>query len=34
MTTALRLVDIQNDYFPEGAMALERIDYVASLAAR
>ena len=29
MTTALLLVDIQNDYFPAGAMALERMDAAA-----
>ncbi|MGH8681985.1 MAG: cysteine hydrolase family protein [Burkholderiales bacterium] len=34
MTTALLLVDIQNDYFPGGAMALERMDAAAANAAR
>jgi nicotinamidase-related amidase len=34
MTTALLLVDIQNDYFPDGAMALERMDAAAANAAR
>jgi nicotinamidase-related amidase len=34
MTTALLLVDIQNDYFPAGAMALERMDAAAANAAR
>lgn len=34
MTTALLLVDIQNDYFPAGAMALERMAAAAANAAR
>jgi nicotinamidase-related amidase len=34
MPTALLLVDIQNDYFPDGAMALERMDAAAANAAR
>lgn len=32
MTTALLLIDIQNDYFPGGKMALERMDEAASSA--
>lgn len=34
MTTALVLVDIQNDYFPGGNMALEGMDAAAANAAR
>jgi nicotinamidase-related amidase len=34
MTTALILVDIQNDYFPGGRMALHNIDAAAENAAR
>lgn len=34
MTTALVIVDIQNDYFPNGAMALTGIDAAAANAAR
>lgn len=34
MTTALLLVDIQNDYFRDGAMTLERMDDAAANAAR
>jgi nicotinamidase-related amidase len=34
MTTALVLVDIQNDYFPNGNMALEGMDAAAANAAR
>ncbi|MFO1362252.1 MAG: cysteine hydrolase family protein [Burkholderiales bacterium] len=34
MTTALVLVDIQNDYFPDGNMALEGMDVAAENAAR
>jgi nicotinamidase-related amidase len=34
MTTALLLVDIQNDYFAGGSMALERMDAAAANAAR
>jgi len=34
MTTALLLVDIQNDYFPGGAMALEGMDAAAANAAK
>jgi nicotinamidase-related amidase len=30
MTTALLLIDIQNDYFPGGRMALERMDEAAA----
>ena len=32
MTTALLLIDIQNDYFPGGKMALERMDEAAATA--
>jgi len=34
MTTALVLVDIQNDYFPGGTMSLENMDAAAANAAR
>ena len=34
MTTALLLIDIQNDYFPGGKMALERMDEAAATARR
>jgi nicotinamidase-related amidase len=34
MTTALVLVDIQNDYFPGGKMSLENMDAAAANAAR
>jgi nicotinamidase-related amidase len=34
MTTALVLVDIQNDYFPRGSMALEGMDAAAANAAK
>lgn len=34
MTTALLLVDIQNDYFPGGTMSLENMDAAAANAAR
>jgi nicotinamidase-related amidase len=34
MTTALVLVDIQNDYFPGGSMALEGMDAAAANAAK
>jgi len=34
MTTALLLVDVQNDYFPGGAMPLEEMDRAAARAAR
>jgi nicotinamidase-related amidase len=34
MTTALLLVDIQNDYFRDGAMALERMEAASANAAR
>jgi nicotinamidase-related amidase len=32
MTAALLLIDIQNDYFPGGKMALERMDEAAASA--
>ena len=34
MTKALLLVDVQNDYFPGGAMPLEDMDRAAANAAR
>lgn len=34
MSTALLLIDIQNDYFPGGSMALEGADAAGAQAAR